>query len=69
MHGEQDNLIPVSAAGKFGKAIPGAVVKIYPEVGHLPQEEVAEASLADLRAFLAALKRPEVTAEIPAPQP
>ena len=51
-HGDADNLIPVAHARKFADAIPGAKLIIYPETGHIPQEEVAEASVADLRAFL-----------------
>lgn len=53
MHGEVDNLIPASHAEKFAAAIPGAELKIYPGIGHLPQEEAAEESASDLRAFLA----------------
>lgn len=52
MHGEQDNLIPAEHGTKFADAIPGAVLKLYPGVGHLPQEEIAEESAGDLRAFL-----------------
>ena len=53
MHGEKDNLIPVDNGERFAEAIPGAKLIIYPGVGHLPQEEVAELSESDLRAFLA----------------
>lgn len=52
MHGEQDNLIPAAHGSKFAGAIPGAELKLYPGVGHLPQEEIAEQSAGDLRAFL-----------------
>ncbi len=65
MHGEADNLIPVAHAQNFADAIPGATLKIYPGIGHLPQEEVPAESAVDLRAFLAGLKTPE-TAEVPA---
>ena len=50
--GERDNLIPVSHAAKFEAAIPNAVKIIYENAGHLPQEEVASQSAADVRAFL-----------------
>ena len=50
--GEQDGLIPVSHAERFANAIPNAVAITYPDAGHLPQEEVAAESVADLRAFL-----------------
>lgn len=52
MHGEKDNVIPASHGEQFAAAIPGAELKLYPDVGHLPQEEIAAQSVADLRAFL-----------------
>lgn len=52
MHGEQDNVIPVEHGKAFAAAIPGAQLMLYPGVGHLPQEEIAELSAGDLRAFL-----------------
>ena len=50
--GEQDRLIPVADAEQFKTAIPNAVSIVYPNAGHLPQEEVARQSAADVRAFL-----------------
>jgi len=52
MHGELDNLIPVEHGRQFAGAISGADLIIYPGVGHLPQEEIADLSASDLRAFL-----------------
>ena len=52
MHGVQDNLVPVSAGRKFGTTIPGAEMIAYEDVGHLPQEEITDQTLADLRKFL-----------------
>lgn len=52
MHGTEDRLIPVSAAGLFGEAIPGAKVIIYDRVGHVPMEQIADRSAADLQAWL-----------------
>lgn len=52
MHGTEDRLIPVSAAGRFGEAIPGAKVIIYDRVGHVPMEQIADRSAADLQAWL-----------------
>lgn len=52
MHGEQDNLIPAGHGTQFAEAIPGAKLILYPGIGHLPQEEAAELSASDLRAFL-----------------
>lgn len=64
LHGEQDNLVPVSAAPKFEQAIRGAHAIIYQDVGHIPQEEIPERSAADLRAFLHRLQ-PEPQAGVP----
>ena len=55
LHGAQDKLIPVGAGRKFADAIPGAELIVYPEAGHLPQEELAERSAGDLRDFLKSL--------------
>lgn len=52
MWGREDNLVPVSSAQKFTDAIAGATQVIYDGVGHLPQEEAAAASIADVRAFM-----------------
>ena len=50
--GEQDRIIPVSHAEKFGQTIPNAVTITYADVGHLQQEELPGQSAADVRAFL-----------------
>jgi pimeloyl-ACP methyl ester carboxylesterase len=50
--GENDGLIPVVAAHEFHDAIPGSKLIIYPNTGHIPQEEVADQSAAAVRAFL-----------------
>ena len=52
MWGTDDNLVPVSGAQKFADAIPGATLAVYEGVGHLPQEENAEQSISDVRAFM-----------------
>ena len=52
MWGREDNLIPVAHANKFADAIPHAELIIYDNVGHLPQEEVAQTSVADVRSFM-----------------
>jgi pimeloyl-ACP methyl ester carboxylesterase len=52
--GEKDGLIPVETAHEFGQRIKGAKVIIYPDVGHIPMEEVAEKSAVDVDAFLSA---------------
>ena len=50
--GEQDHLIPVAAAHAWNAAIPGSKLIIYPATGHIPMEEVADQSAADVRKFL-----------------
>lgn len=52
--GRQDKLIPVDAADIFKNAIPGAQMIIYDDGGHILQEDKAEQSAADVRAFLSA---------------
>ena len=50
--GEQDHLIPVESAHAYNKAIAGSKLIVYPATGHIPMEEVADQSSADVRAFL-----------------
>lgn len=52
--GEKDGLIPVANAYEFEKRIQGAKAVVYPNVGHIPMEEVPETSAADVDAFLTA---------------
>lgn len=54
LHGEQDNLVPVALGRRFAETIPGAKAVFYPDAGHIPHEEIAERSAADLRGFLTA---------------
>jgi pimeloyl-ACP methyl ester carboxylesterase len=56
--GEEDNLIPVQSAKWFADTIPGSKLIVYPKVGHVPMEEVADQSAADVAVFLKALKFP-----------
>lgn len=58
MWGEQDKLIPVSSAKWFAEAIPGSKLIIYPNVGHIPMEEVPERSAAGVKAWLEGLPKP-----------
>jgi len=50
--GEDDRVVPVTAAREFHDAIAGSRLIVYPGTGHLPQEEVADQSASDVRAFL-----------------
>jgi len=53
--GQHDNLIPPEVGQKFAEVLPNARLIVYPDAGHIPMEEVAERSAADVRAFLEAL--------------
>ncbi len=50
--GEEDNLIPVASARWFAGALPGSKLVIYPKTGHLPMEEVPDASAVEVDAFV-----------------
>lgn len=52
MWGRDDNLVAVSGAQKFADAISGSTLIIYDNIGHLPQEENAAQSIADVRNFM-----------------
>jgi pimeloyl-ACP methyl ester carboxylesterase len=52
--GAKDHLIPVEAAHEYAHAIAGSKLIVYPVTGHIPQEEVADQSAADVRSFLIA---------------
>jgi pimeloyl-ACP methyl ester carboxylesterase len=62
MAGEQDKLIPVEQSREIAGAIPGAKLAIYPDGGHLPMEQLPDATTKDLRTFLDALS-PRSTGE------
>lgn len=51
--GAEDALIPVETAHDWQRAVPGSTLIVYPKTGHIPMEEVAARSAADVRAFLA----------------
>lgn len=50
--GARDNLIPVTSANWFAEAIPQAKRIIYPDVGHIPMEEIPEKSASDVKSWL-----------------
>jgi len=58
--GEEDRLIPVAAGRYLDEEIPQTALVIYPGIGHLPQEEAAAQTLADLRQWLAGLPQTRV---------
>ena len=50
--GATDALTPVANGQRFANILPDAKLIVYPEVGHIPMEEIPERSAADVRAFL-----------------
>jgi pimeloyl-ACP methyl ester carboxylesterase len=50
--GADDNLIPVTSAKWFAEALPQAKMIIYPNVGHIPMEEIPEKSGNDVKIWL-----------------
>lgn len=50
--GEADPWIPFADAKRFAQEIKGAKLVSYPNIGHLPQEEVALATAKEVDAFL-----------------
>jgi pimeloyl-ACP methyl ester carboxylesterase len=60
--GAEDNLIPVTAAKWFAEAMPQSKVIVYPNVGHIPMEEIPEKSANDVKIWLDSLsvKTPKV---------
>ena len=53
--GERDRWIPPSFAARFQEGIPGARLVTYPDAGHVPMEELPEATEAETDRFLGAL--------------
>jgi len=54
--GETDTLIPARTGERFAAALPNSKLIVYPNVGHLPMEEIATQSATDLLHFLHALQ-------------
>lgn len=51
--GASDRLLPPALGERFARDIPGARLVVLDGVGHMPQEEAPERSLAEVRRFLA----------------
>lgn len=49
--GKEDNIIPVEHASKFKRDIINSQVKIYSPCGHMPQMEISDSVLIDLKRF------------------
>lgn len=50
--GRADRVVPVAQADDLAAAIRGSRLIIYDDVGHAPQEEASDRSIADVRTFL-----------------
>ncbi len=50
--GAEDTLIPLAAGEWLDRALPDSQLVVYPAIGHIPQEEAPDATVADLRAWL-----------------
>ena len=50
---KEDNIIPVEHASKFKRDIINSQVKIYSPCGHMPQMEISDSVLIDLKRFYA----------------
>ncbi len=53
--GDRDALIPTSVARRFAQVLPRSQLIIYPDVGHIPMEEIPQRSATDVRAFMQSL--------------
>lgn len=56
--GDEDRLIPVAAGEWIDQNLPNSQMIIYPGIGHLPQEEAPEATIADVRKWLDTIAQP-----------
>ena len=54
--GEEDGLIPVAVGKRYDEMLPNSELVIYPRIGHLPQEEAPDATIADLKRWLEGLQ-------------
>ena len=63
MHGQDDRLIPFADGQAFARTIPNATLIGYPNVGHVPMEQIPDRSAADLDHWL------KTKAVQPAPPP
>jgi len=68
--GGRDRLIPLANGERFNREIAGSRLVVFPELGHVPQEEDSEATVAAVAEFLSAIEpatpdAPELTEEAP----
>lgn len=61
MFGQKDTVIPASDGDRFAAAIPGSTLILYPDVGHVPMEQIPDRSAQDLKTWLKAKVYPGAT--------
>lgn len=52
MWGDEDRLIPLAAGRWLDARLPDSTLIVYPQIGHIPQEEAPRRTVADVRAWL-----------------
>ena len=56
--GDEDRLIPVAAGEWMDQNLPNSQMIVYSGIGHLPQEEAPEETIADVRKWLETIAQP-----------
>jgi pimeloyl-ACP methyl ester carboxylesterase len=51
--GEKDRMVPVTNAADYERALPDSRLVVFPDIGHVPQEEAPARTLEPVAAFLA----------------
>ena len=67
LSGAEDQIVPPASAGRFASSIAGSRLILYPKTGHLAQEEAADLTAGDVRAFVTGLQ-PKKAAPPPPPK-
>ena len=50
--GEQDAIVPLDIGRRLHQVMPNSRLVVFPDTGHIPQEEQPDATLAEIEAFL-----------------
>jgi pimeloyl-ACP methyl ester carboxylesterase len=67
MWGREDMWIPVHNAYRFHAALPNSHLKIYPQVGHVPMEEIPDETVLELMHFIEETGEYQKTKELDGP--
>ena len=52
LHGADDLIVPPANSCRLAALLPGAVLSVWPGVGHMPQEEAPQRVVEEVAAFL-----------------